>query len=185
MALPVERVRLADPERPSSAEPPRHQRPGWRGELAVFAAVAATAAALFWLVHDALIDDSYITLGYARGLALRGERGMIPGEVANSATSPGNVLLLAAGTLVLRSAVWSLGAVFIAAAVVLAQGCRRQRRARLDGLAGTALVVLNPLLLSTVGLEMPVAAAVLGVQPGARAVSTEDAGLLVPQPVQG
>ncbi len=167
MALPVERVRPADPEGPSSPEPPRHQHPGWRGELAALAAVAATAAVLFWLVHDALIDDSYITLGYARGLALRGEWGMIPGEVANSATSPGNVLLLAAGTLVLGSAVWSLGAVFIAAAAVLALALRRAAAdsgmPAWTGLAGTALVVLNPLLLSTVGLEMPVAAAVLGV----------------------
>lgn len=133
----------------------------------VVVGAAVLAGAVFWLVKDALLDDSYITLSYARGVVERGEWGMIPGEVANSATSPGNVLLLALVTLVVGSPVWALGVVFIASAVVLVLALRRSALDRgLPGWTGVmtaVLVGLNPLLLSTVGLEMTLAAALLAV----------------------
>ncbi|MFC7343587.1 hypothetical protein [Saccharopolyspora griseoalba] len=139
----------------------RTNRPAWTAA----ATAAVLAAALFWLVHDALTDDAYITLGYARGVALHGHWGMIPDETANSATSPGNVLLLAALTLALRSPVLALGALFVASAVVLVLALRRGALDRgMPGWTGTltaALVGVNPLLLSTVGLEMTLAAALL------------------------
>src|SRR5690348_3447105 len=62
--------------------------------LLVFGAVLA--AALFLVVRGSLTDDGYITLAYAKNLAVHGEWGIIPGSPANSATSPLNVLLLAA-----------------------------------------------------------------------------------------
>ncbi|WP_254897332.1 hypothetical protein [Amycolatopsis sp. Hca4] len=70
--------------------------------LPVFGAVLA--AALFLVVRGSLTDDGYITLAYAKNLAVHGEWGIIPGSPANSATSPLNVLLLAALTLVTRVA---------------------------------------------------------------------------------
>lgn len=128
--------------------------------------MAVVAAGAFWLVHDAMVDDAYITLTYARSLAFHGDWAMIPGMPANSATSPLNVLVLAAGTLVLGSPVRAAGAVFVVSMVVLALALRR---AATDtgippwaGVAGAGLVGFSPLLLSTVGLEMPLAAALLG-----------------------
>ena len=66
----------------------------WAG--AWLAVVSLLAVAVYWLIKDSLIDDSYITLGYARNLAVHFHWGLIPQETANSATSPLNVLLLAA-----------------------------------------------------------------------------------------
>ncbi|GAA4864394.1 hypothetical protein [Saccharopolyspora cebuensis] len=129
--------------------------------------VGLLAAALFWLVHDALIDDSYIALGYARNLAFHGHWGLIAEEPANTATAPLNVLLLAAGTALLRSPVAALGVLFVLSAVVLALSLRR---AALEtglpgwtGALGAGLVLLNPLVLSSAGLEVAPAAALLGV----------------------
>lgn len=73
------------------------------------AAAALLAAGAFALVRGALIDDAYITLAYVRTLALHGEWGVSPGLPANSATSPLNVLLQAAVTLVVRAAVVAPG----------------------------------------------------------------------------
>ncbi|MBE9375852.1 hypothetical protein IQ251_15480 [Saccharopolyspora sp. HNM0983] len=138
-----------------------------RTGVALVAATVVVAAAVFWLVHDALLDDSYITLSYAKRLALHGEWGLVPGEFANSATSPLNVVLLAAGTTVLRSPVLALGVLFVGCAVLSVLALRRA--AADSGLPrwiaplGTASIVLNPLVLSTVGLEMTLAGALLAV----------------------
>ncbi|MFD0637274.1 hypothetical protein ACFQ9X_42600 [Catenulispora yoronensis] len=78
---------------------------------------AATLSALVFLAcHRALIDDSYITLGFVRNVALHGHWGLISSRVSNTATSPLNVLVLAAVTVVVRSPVGAVGIVEVAAA---------------------------------------------------------------------
>lgn len=136
-------------------------------------AVAALGAAVFWVVHGSLIDDSYITLSYARNLAFEGHWGLIPHSTANTATSPLNVLLLAGLTVVLRSPVVALGVLFVVANGVLAAALLRTTRTlrlpRWAAQAAWALVLANPLVLSTVGLEAPLAAALLAVSLAAAA----------------
>ncbi|MGI8612479.1 MAG: hypothetical protein ACR2KL_00795, partial [Nocardioidaceae bacterium] len=78
---------------------------------------ALGAAAIFWVIHTALVDDAYITLSYARTLAFHGQWGMMPGYQANTATSPLNVLLLGGATLVVRDAVVAAGVVYVGASV--------------------------------------------------------------------
>ncbi len=133
-------------------------------------AAAVLAVGLFWLVHEALIDDAYITLSYARNLATRLHWGLIPTEPANSATSPLNVLLLGGTTALLRLSggvypVWGLGVVFVGSAVALAWWWSRIADAlRLPLLVpalGVALVLLNPFVLSATGLEVLLIPAVL------------------------
>ncbi|SEG83922.1 hypothetical protein SAMN02982929_04346 [Saccharopolyspora kobensis] len=139
-------------------------RSGWPVWTVV---VGAVAAVVFWVVHGALIDDAYITLSYARNLAFHGHWGLIGGEVSNSATAPLNVLVLAAFTAVLRQPVVALGAVFVLANIALALLLRAAaRRSGLPGWVGplgALLVAGNPLVLSSVGLEMTLAAALLGL----------------------
>ena len=56
------------------------------------------AVALYWylsLFRNALIDDAFITLSYARNILRSGTWGVFPSLIANSATSPLNILLLA------------------------------------------------------------------------------------------
>ena len=48
------------------------------------------------LFQNALIDDAFITLTYVRNLVQNGTWGFFPGHTANTATSPLNVILLAA-----------------------------------------------------------------------------------------
>jgi hypothetical protein len=111
----------------------------------------------FWLMHRALIDDAYITLSYARTLAEHGEWALIPGHPANSATSPLHVLILGAITVAVEDTVQALGLLYVANALALAVGLRGLGRSMGLGLRpaviGTPLLLLNPLLAATTGLE--------------------------------
>lgn len=130
-------------------------------------AVGVVAIAAFWLVHRALIDDAYITLTYARNLAFHGNWGIIADHTSNTATSPLNVLLLAALTAVLRHPVWALGTLFVGTTMVLCLALLRTVHAlRLPAwgaLLACLLALANPLLLSTVGMETALIAAMLGL----------------------
>lgn len=125
--------------------------------------VAAVSVLVFAAVRPHLIDDTFITLSYARNLAFHGHWGLIPAETSNTATSPLNVLLLAALTLVLRDAVLAAGALFVLCQVALVLALRRTgERAGLPSWfapAAVALLTVNPLLLSSIGLEVELGAA--------------------------
>lgn len=118
---------------------------------------AVGAGLVFLAAHRAMIDDTYITLDYARTLAQQGQWALEPGHPTNTATSPLNVLLLA-GLIVLTGApvvsvrillVITLGVTGGALAVIAS------RLGRSPWLAAIAvsLLVVNPLLISTIGLE--------------------------------
>jgi hypothetical protein len=159
----VSLIRSASPAMTETASAPpaekdRRERTWW---LPV--GVAAASAVMFALVRPHLIDDTFITLSYARNLAFHGHWGLIEQGTSNTATSPLNVLALAALTLVLRDAVLACGVLFVVCQVSLALALRR---------AGThtglptwfaplalAMLTVNPLLLSSVGLEVALGAA--------------------------
>ncbi|MGW3963660.1 hypothetical protein ACWED2_27850 [Amycolatopsis sp. NPDC005003] len=131
---------------------------------------AVLAAALFLVVRGSLTDDGYITLAYAKNLAMHGEWGIIPGSPANSATSPLNVLLLAALTLVTRVAgsphpVVALGILTVLCGGALGWAWQRIGRQLVlppaIGVLGVALVLVNPFVLSAIGLEVLLIPAVL------------------------
>jgi hypothetical protein len=118
---------------------------------------------IFLLIRTSLIDDAYITLSYAKNLGLHLHWGLIPQEVSNTATSPLNVLLLGALSAVTRIGggvhpVLALGVLSIASAMVMAWGWVRVMRVwRLPlwvGALGVGVVVVNPFLLSAIGLEV-------------------------------
>lgn len=155
-----------DVARPADVPP----RPSGRMDVALLVFVALGSTAVFLLVRSGLIDDTYITLGYARELALHGHWGMITQETANSATSPLNVLLLAAALTVLRATggvhtVAALGVVFVGCCVAIAYGWQRLatalRLSRWVPVLGTLVVLVNPFVLSATGLEVHLMAAVL------------------------
>ena len=133
--------------------------------LGLTAGVAVAATAVFLLVSRALIDDAYITMAYARNLAFHLHWGMIADETANSATSPLNVIALGAITAVVRDGVVAVGVLFVGSAVLAAHWLAELaadtglHRALPAVAVGTLLV--NPLLLSTVGLEPYLTAALL------------------------
>lgn len=122
--------------------------------MLLFAALALYAR----LFLNALIDDTFITLVYARNLAFHGRWEFLPGEPMNTATSPLNVILLAAAARLggdAVRAVWILGAaVWLGMLAALWRIGRRLfgRPAFFTALAGGALLA-NPMLISTLGLE--------------------------------
>lgn len=136
----------------------------WSGACA--AAGAVGGALVFLGAHRALVDDSYITLDYARTLAQHGQWALAPGHQANTATSPLNVLLLA-GLIVLTGApVVSVGILLIIAlavtGAVLSVICTRLERSPWHAAMAVSLLVVNPLLISTIGLETYLGIALIG-----------------------
>jgi len=120
-------------------------------------AVGVLAAVTFLLLRGALVDDAYITLAYARNVAFHGTWGLLSDVTSNTATSPLWVLLLSAVTVVVRRPVLALGILHVAIAVALTATLRATARRtglpRWAGVLGAVVVGLNPLLLSSVGLE--------------------------------
>jgi len=133
--------------------------------LGLSAGVAVAATAVFLLVSRALIDDAYITMAYARNLAFHLHWGMIADEAANSATSPLNVILLGAITVVVRDGVVAVGVLFVGATVLaahwLAELAADTGLPRALPVVAMGTLLVNPLLLSTVGLEPYLTAALL------------------------
>ncbi|HZT08076.1 MAG TPA: hypothetical protein VFC51_13690, partial [Chloroflexota bacterium] len=111
------------------------------------------------------VDDAFITLTYARTLFTSGTWGMFPGQVANTATSPLDVVLLGAMGRALGS---YTGAVVVASALELLalSVAARSLARRLFGspvfaVVATVAVATNPLVLSSLGLEGLLSAALL------------------------
>lgn len=121
--------------------------------------------AAFLLTREGLVDDAYITLSYARNVAFGLHWGLIPDEISNTATSPLNVLLLAAITAVVRDAVLATGVLLVASsaitAVWLSSLARELGLSRALPVVGVGLLLVNPLMLSTVGLEPYLSAALI------------------------
>lgn len=133
---------------------------GWHPDrgTALFVAVAGLlAAAVMYVMHDAIIDDGYISMVYARTLADHFQWGMLPGTPANTATSPLNVMILAAITVVVRDPMVALWVVTIVNAMVLALGLARLGAQWGVGLrfawVAFFLLLLDPVLASSLGLE--------------------------------
>ncbi|MEU6641325.1 hypothetical protein ABZ863_02130 [Saccharomonospora sp. NPDC046836] len=141
-----------------------------RETLLTVSAAMVLGAALFLVVKDSLTDDAYITLAYAKNLATHGEWGLVPGSPANSATSPLNILLLGGLTALTRlfgsaQPVLALGVLNVLASGTLgwawARLIRTYRLPLAVGLLGLLVVLVNPFVLSAIGLEVLLIPAVL------------------------
>lgn len=116
--------------------------------------------ALYWylgLFRNALIDDAFINLLYARNILRTSTWGVFPGLTANSATSPLNTLLLAfvswfVGPTVQASILTALTA-FVFIAWFLLRISFHMFRVEKFGVLAFAALLMNPLLISTIGLE--------------------------------
>lgn len=159
------------------------------GETSAMAALGMfSAGVLFLLAHRALGDDSYITLSYARNLAFHGHWGLTEFRTSNSATSPLNVGALAALTYATRAPVVAAGLLLVASGGLIGAWSTRIARSvgasRLLPIAAIGVLFTSPLLVSTIGLELYLGAALMiGIVRHAiagRAVATGIlAGLLV------
>jgi hypothetical protein len=128
-----------------------------RDDLGAAAAGGLAGGLLFSLAYRSMGDDAHITMAYARNLALDGQWGLIPGEMANSATSPLNVVLITLGTAITRQPAVAVGLVLVAclaaAAVWSSQLARALGISRSLPFVSVALLATSPLLVSTIGLE--------------------------------
>ena len=175
------------PSRTSHRVPAAEPVPG--SAVAAVAVGAALGAAVFWLMHRVMTDDAYIAMGFARQLGMNGTWGMVDGLASNSATSPLSILLLGGLTALARDP--------IAAVSMLMVACFAVSGWWLHGIAdrlslgrwvfpplALAMLAVNPLLMSAMGLESQLAVtllvgagwAVVTGRPGALGVL---AGLLI------
>jgi len=130
-------------------------------------ALVGFAVALFFylsLYQTGLIDDAFITLRYAKTLFESGTWGFYPGHVSNTATSPLNVFLLTAFSLVtrspLKSVLWLTTTEFVLMALFL-RGIGKVLGLELFAPLAFAGLICNPLLMSTLGLESTLFATLL------------------------
>jgi len=111
----------------------------------------------FNLFRNALIDDTFITLSYASTLRTYVEWGFYHGWISNTATSPLNVILISlfhVGIPDIISAALFLTAVEAFGIVhLLLKISRMQFQNTLFAVIASLCILLNPLLLSTIGLE--------------------------------
>jgi hypothetical protein len=174
------------PGTPDADRPARRRLPA---DLAWGLPGALLGLLLVLAAHRGLIDDAYITLDYARNVATDLHWGLIPTEESNAATSPLNVLLLALGTALVRLVtgevrpVAGFGVLSVAACAALAvwaaQTARRVGVSPAWSLAALAVVLANPFVSSSVGLEvLPVAALLTGLLAQAVRGARVGAGLL-------
>ncbi len=119
---------------------------------------AALAIVVFVFARTTLVDDAYITLSYARNVAFHLHWGLVPTATANTATSVFNVWVLALFTAITRRPVLALGIVYVLSTLALEYGLRRVARAvglpTWFALLAAAIVALDPLLMSSIGLEV-------------------------------
>jgi hypothetical protein len=109
------------------------------------------------LFKNALIDDAFITFRYVKTLLSSGTWGFFPGVIANSATSPLNVVLLALVSLFtgpdIESAIWLYLVSVVCIAFLLTRLSREVTGSTLYGWLAVMGLLFNPLLISTIGLE--------------------------------
>lgn len=124
---------------------------------------AALGAVGYWVAAPSLTDDAYISLSAARNLAEHGQWAIVTDLTANTSTSPLNVLLL--GLIVWVTSFFGapapLFALFVAnvlAGGIVGAACASISRSIGRGmwLGGIAVVLVmsNPFLLSSIGLEV-------------------------------
>jgi hypothetical protein len=106
---------------------------------------------------SALIDDAFITLNYVKNIIRGGTWGFIAGHITNTATSPLNVILLSITSSIVGSItdapIWLAFICFVTVAITLDRISLILFRTRLFGRIGTAALVFNPLIISTLGVE--------------------------------
>jgi hypothetical protein len=145
---------------PSSAADTHAARPSENGGKTSLLWWGLGVAVLFcyWqMFSDRYVDDTYITLSYATTLAKFGAWGMAPDLTSNAATSPLHVVLLAAAIKIFRAPLLALTVLNVLVSVLIFCNLRYFSRKLLGGetfgLLTTALLLTNPLLTSTQGLE--------------------------------
>jgi hypothetical protein len=137
------------------------------------------SALTFLVARNSLTDDAFITLDYARNLAVHGDWALVSGHPANTATSPLHVALLGLVTFLTRISgaahpIFALGVVNAGVSALLGWAWSRlcclqppdggpppPRLPAAAAAIGVALVLLNPLLLSALGMEVLLIAAML------------------------
>ncbi|MBV6450272.1 MAG: hypothetical protein MHPDNHAH_00995 [Anaerolineales bacterium] len=109
------------------------------------------------LFANALVDDTFITLQYAKTLLHYGTWGFLPGYTTNAITSPLNTFLLSFTTSILGT---NINAVILLSALIMTLIVFWSTRisnllfqTEFFGYAASGALILNPLLISTLGLE--------------------------------
>ncbi len=114
--------------------------------------------------RNALIDDAYITMGYARNLVEGNGWGLVAGIPANSATSPLGVIALATSFAVVpgETGVILLSALECAVSILaLARLSRHLFGSFFLPLVAGPVLLLNPIMLSSIGMESHLALALV------------------------
>ena len=133
---------------------------GPRTPLALLIILPAAVIIHFYLsfFENALIDDAFITMQYAKTLLESGTWGFFPNHVSNSATSPLNVILLALTAFVTGSIMdavkWLTLINFLLIFILLRKISIKSLNTEIFGFVSFAALAFNPLLLSTIRMDI-------------------------------
>ncbi|HVO24417.1 MAG TPA: hypothetical protein VMW56_12400 [Candidatus Margulisiibacteriota bacterium] len=122
-----------------------------------FGALLPLLVAYLSCFKRSLIDDAFITLQYASTLRHYGQWGFFPDAVANTATSPLNVILTALVGIVapniVDAAIWLASVELLGVAVLLSILSQRLFGNLYFGVLAFVATIANPWLMSSIGLE--------------------------------
>lgn len=117
------------------------------------------------LFSNALIDDAFITLTYVKTLLTSGTWGFFPGYITNTATSPFNVLLLSFFGIFVGPTVKAQILLALLSYLVIIKSLinisMHLFNKEIYGYLGAVGFISNPLILSTIGLESILFAALM------------------------
>lgn len=162
---PAGRASVRPPSIPEPAPVERTTRRPGLVPLLVVAGVFLLTLAWLEVFRGRFVDDAYIAMRYADQLVQGGSWGLIRDRPSNTATSPLGVIVLAlagaASSNLVTGVLVSTAVQLVALGGALVALCRRLGLGLWPAAVGYLALVANPLLLSTLGLETVLYAALV------------------------
>ncbi len=133
--------------------------------VALSALAVAALTCQFLYLKQSLIDDAYIGLGYARNFGIHFQWALVQSMPSNTATSALNVIVTGTVTAVVRDPVLACGIVYVACGMITTLALRGVFRSQNlpahGGVIAAILILANPLMMSTIGMETVMIVALL------------------------
>ncbi|MCD2158122.1 hypothetical protein LQL77_30990 [Rhodococcus cerastii] len=131
------------------------------------ATLIAALTCQFIYFRQSLIDDAYISLSYARNFGIHFQWALVQSMTSNTATSALNVIVTGSITFLVRDPIVACGIVYVLSGTTITMAFREVfhtlKLPKSGGIVAAALIMVNPLMMSTIGMESIMIVALLSI----------------------